>query len=109
MDIPSSHLIFIPAVLLVGMALGFILGNRAARDAYNLELRRQAERDAARKARAEKKAARAKADSEAFDDTEKDPDLPKKGDGTSPKMDTATQSDDGSESEEPNAKRTAPE
>lgn len=61
MDIPSSHLIFIPAVLLIGIAIGFVLGNRAARDAYNLELRRQTERDAARKARAEKKRARAAA------------------------------------------------
>ena len=29
----ASHIIFIPAVLMVGMSLGFILGARAARTA----------------------------------------------------------------------------
>jgi hypothetical protein len=55
----SGHFIFIPAVLCVGMFIGFLLGTRAAQDRVNLELKRQAEREAARKARAERKAARA--------------------------------------------------
>ena len=42
---PASHFIFIPAVLLVGIVLGWILGSRAARDAYAAELRRREERE----------------------------------------------------------------
>jgi hypothetical protein len=42
---PASHLIFIPAVLLVGIMIGWILGSRAARDAYAAELRRREERE----------------------------------------------------------------
>jgi hypothetical protein len=37
----SSHFIFIPSVLLVGVVLGWILGSRAAQDAYAAELRRR--------------------------------------------------------------------
>lgn len=44
----SAHFIFIPAVLLVGIVIGWILGARAARDAYAVELKRRDER-AARK------------------------------------------------------------
>jgi hypothetical protein len=43
---PSSHFIFIPAVLLIGVMIGWILGSRAARDAYAAELRRREEREA---------------------------------------------------------------
>ena len=32
--VTAGHFIFIPAVLLVGVVLGWILGSRAARDAY---------------------------------------------------------------------------
>jgi hypothetical protein len=42
--ITSAHFIFIPAVLLVGVVIGWILGSRAARDAYAAELRRREER-----------------------------------------------------------------
>jgi hypothetical protein len=38
---PASHFIFIPAVLLVGIVIGWILGSRAAKDAYAAELRRR--------------------------------------------------------------------
>ena len=41
---PSSHFIFIPAVLLIGVVLGWILGSRAARDAYMAELKRREDR-----------------------------------------------------------------
>jgi hypothetical protein len=44
----AGHFIFIPAVLLAGVVLGWILGSRAARDAYAMELRKREER-AARK------------------------------------------------------------
>jgi hypothetical protein len=40
----AGHFIFIPAVLLLGVVLGWILGTRAARDAYAAELRRREER-----------------------------------------------------------------
>ena len=40
----AGHFIFIPSVLLVGVVLGWILGSRAARDAYAMELRRREER-----------------------------------------------------------------
>jgi hypothetical protein len=44
MDMPSSHFILIPAVLLIGVVIGWVLGSRAARDAYAAELRRRQER-----------------------------------------------------------------
>jgi len=40
----SAHFIFIPAVLLFGIIIGWILGSRAARDAYAAELKRREER-----------------------------------------------------------------
>jgi hypothetical protein len=43
-EMPSSHFIFIPSVLLIGMVIGWVLGSRAARDAYAAELRRREER-----------------------------------------------------------------
>lgn len=42
----AGHFIFIPAVLLVGVVIGWILGSRAAKDAYAAELRRREERAA---------------------------------------------------------------
>ena len=45
----AGHFVFIPAMMLVGLVIGWILGSRAARDAYLAELRRR-----------EQKAARAK-------------------------------------------------
>jgi hypothetical protein len=41
---PATHFIFIPAVLLIGVVLGWVLGSRAARDAYAMELKRREER-----------------------------------------------------------------
>ena len=37
----AAHFIFIPAVLLVGVVIGWILGSRAAQDAMALESRRR--------------------------------------------------------------------
>jgi len=42
--VTAGHFIFIPAVLLVGVIIGWILGSRAAGDAYAAELRRREER-----------------------------------------------------------------
>lgn len=47
-NMTAAHFIFIPAVLLIGMVIGWILGSRAAADAYAAELKRREER-AARK------------------------------------------------------------
>ena len=42
----AGHFIFIPAVLLIGIVIGWILGSRAARDAYAAELRRREQKKA---------------------------------------------------------------
>jgi hypothetical protein len=42
--VTAGHFIFIPSVLLVGVVIGWILGSRAAKDAYAAELRRRDER-----------------------------------------------------------------
>jgi hypothetical protein len=44
--VTAGHFIFIPSVLVVGIVIGWILGSRAARDAYLAELRRREERAA---------------------------------------------------------------
>ena len=51
---PSSHFIFIPVVLVLGVVLGFLLGARATREAFRLEERRLADKEARRAARAAK-------------------------------------------------------
>jgi hypothetical protein len=40
----ASHFIFIPSVLLIGIVIGWVLGSRAAQDAYAAELRKRDER-----------------------------------------------------------------
>jgi hypothetical protein len=40
-NMTSAHFIFIPAVLFVGVVMGWILGSRAARDAYAMELKKR--------------------------------------------------------------------
>jgi hypothetical protein len=48
-NMPATHFIFIPAVLLIGVVIGWILGSRAARDAFAMELKKRERKDAARK------------------------------------------------------------
>jgi hypothetical protein len=55
--VTAGHVLFIPGVLMVGMFLGFILGARAARNQFDLQQKRAAEREATRAARAVKRAA----------------------------------------------------
>jgi hypothetical protein len=45
----SAHFLFIPAVLLIGVVIGWILGSRAATDAFQMELKRRDERAARKK------------------------------------------------------------
>jgi hypothetical protein len=40
----AGHFIFIPSILLIGVVIGWVLGSRAARDAFAAELRRREER-----------------------------------------------------------------
>jgi hypothetical protein len=40
----ASHFIFIPAVLLIGVVIGWILGSRAAQDAYASEMKKRESR-----------------------------------------------------------------
>jgi hypothetical protein len=40
----AAHFIFIPSVMLVGLVIGWVLGSRAAHDAYQSELRKREER-----------------------------------------------------------------
>jgi hypothetical protein len=40
----AAHFLFIPAVLLIGIVIGWVLGSRAAQDAFAAELRRREER-----------------------------------------------------------------
>jgi len=40
----AGHFIFIPSVLLIGIVIGWVLGSRAARDAFAAELKRREER-----------------------------------------------------------------
>jgi hypothetical protein len=47
---PSSHFLFIPSVLLIGLVIGWVLGSRAARDAYAAELKRREAREKRRDA-----------------------------------------------------------
>ena len=44
----AGHFIFILAVLLVGVVIGWVLGSRAARDAFAMELKRREDRAAKR-------------------------------------------------------------
>jgi hypothetical protein len=43
-NMSAGHFIFIPAVLLIGIVIGWILGSRAAADAYASELKKRAAR-----------------------------------------------------------------
>jgi uncharacterized membrane protein len=48
-DMGAGHFLYIPAMMLVGIVIGWILGSRAARDAFAVEMKKR-EADAARKA-----------------------------------------------------------
>jgi hypothetical protein len=43
-NMSSAHFVLIPAVLLIGMVVGWILGSRAAADAYAADRKRREER-----------------------------------------------------------------
>jgi hypothetical protein len=43
-NMTSAHFIFIPTVLFIGICVGWVLGSRAARDAYAMELNKRGSR-----------------------------------------------------------------
>ena len=43
-EMSAAHLIFIPATLLIGVVMGWILGSRAAADAFAAQQRKDAAR-----------------------------------------------------------------
>ena len=45
-EMSAAHFLYIPATLLVGVIVGWVLGSRAAADAYAAELKRREERAA---------------------------------------------------------------
>jgi hypothetical protein len=48
----AGHFIFIPSILLIGIVIGWVLGSRAARDAFAAEMRRREEKAARAAAKA---------------------------------------------------------
>jgi hypothetical protein len=40
-NMTSAHFVLIPAVLLIGVVIGWILGSRAAQDAYAMEMKKR--------------------------------------------------------------------
>jgi len=52
-NMTSAHFIFIPVVLFVGIVMGWILGSRAARDAFAMELKKMNRRSEVQQARSE--------------------------------------------------------
>lgn len=63
MDLPpSSHFIYIPMILILGITLGFIWGARTTREAYELAQRRAEERAKKKADRAAERASSAAAD-----------------------------------------------
>lgn len=45
-EISAAHLIFIPATLIIGIVIGWVLGSRAAADAFAAQQKREAARRA---------------------------------------------------------------
>jgi hypothetical protein len=43
-EMTAAHFIYIPVMILIGVVIGWVLGGRAARDAYAAELRRREEK-----------------------------------------------------------------
>lgn len=53
----SSHFIYIPVALLLGIVLGFVIGSKATRDAIAFEQKKAAEREARKAERAARQSA----------------------------------------------------
>ena len=53
-NMTSAHFIFIPVVLFVGIVIGWILGSRAAQDAFAMEMQKRNKRSGVQEAFSEK-------------------------------------------------------
>jgi hypothetical protein len=51
-EMGAGHFLYIPAMVVVGIVIGWILGSRAARDAFAAELKKREEADARKAAKA---------------------------------------------------------
>lgn len=47
-EITAGHFIYIPVSILVGIVIGWVLGGRAAKDAYLAELKKREKKDSLR-------------------------------------------------------------
>ena len=47
-EMTAAHFIYIPVAILIGVVFGWILGGRAAKDAYLAELRRRDKKEGKR-------------------------------------------------------------
>jgi hypothetical protein len=56
-EMGAGHFLYIPAMVLIGVVIGWILGSRAARDAFAAELRRREDSSARAAAKAARKQA----------------------------------------------------
>jgi len=52
----AGHFLYIPGTIVIGIVLGWILGSRAARDAFAAELRKREDAETRRAAKAAKAA-----------------------------------------------------
>jgi hypothetical protein len=43
--VTAAHFIYIPCILLIGITIGWILGSRAAQDAFAAELKKREKRN----------------------------------------------------------------
>lgn len=57
-EMGAGHFLYIPATMVVGIVIGWILGSRAARDAYAAAMKKREEDDARKAAKAAKAAGR---------------------------------------------------
>lgn len=49
MELPNAaHIIYIPVMILLGVVIGWVLGSRAAQDAFAAELKRREKKEQAR-------------------------------------------------------------
>lgn len=51
-DMGAGHFLYIPGMIVIGMVFGWILGSRAARDAFAAELKKREDSEARKAARA---------------------------------------------------------
>jgi hypothetical protein len=51
-EMTAAHFIYIPVMILIGVVIGWVLGGRAARDAYAAELQKREQMSKSKRERA---------------------------------------------------------